>query len=257
MNILRIPTKEQYAYIEVQFEGSADEALEEYRRLTDLVNGRQGAFQVINTFTGEQVLYDEVSHIYKTLDGKKMLSGSAYKRSLEKPFPLTMAKTVGDKYGMPEEDVRYMWKLNGDISSGFGTSVHKGLELYRKFRHHKNEKSYFLPKNPCIREIVEKFPELDAEGHSEIMVSDVKNLRVGQIDWLNVLHALEKVGIPDDYKSDADIAKNLKGHFHQLSFYAQILIAHGWTIPKVRVWNWDFEKKVWTVYESPVLDLKV
>lgn len=35
---LRIPTKEQFAFIHLHFEGTADEALAEYQRLTDLVN---------------------------------------------------------------------------------------------------------------------------------------------------------------------------------------------------------------------------
>lgn len=42
MNILRIPTADPYAYIEVQFDGTADEAFEEYKRLTSLVKGGAG-----------------------------------------------------------------------------------------------------------------------------------------------------------------------------------------------------------------------
>lgn len=41
-NILRIPTKEQYAYIETEFEGTPDEAVVEYLRLTSLVQGGAG-----------------------------------------------------------------------------------------------------------------------------------------------------------------------------------------------------------------------
>ena len=40
--ILRIPCTEQYAYIEHEFEGSADDAVTEYRRLTQLVTGGTG-----------------------------------------------------------------------------------------------------------------------------------------------------------------------------------------------------------------------
>jgi hypothetical protein len=39
---LRIPTTEQYAYINVQFEGTAEEAFDEYQRLTKLVKGGAG-----------------------------------------------------------------------------------------------------------------------------------------------------------------------------------------------------------------------
>ena len=34
---LRIPCREQYAYIEVEFEGTSDEAVAEYERLTRMV----------------------------------------------------------------------------------------------------------------------------------------------------------------------------------------------------------------------------
>jgi len=36
---LRIPTLEQYAYCEFEFEGTAEEAIVEYRRLTKLISG--------------------------------------------------------------------------------------------------------------------------------------------------------------------------------------------------------------------------
>ncbi len=39
---LRIPTLDQYAYIEVEFEGTTDEAIEEYNRLTQKIKGGVG-----------------------------------------------------------------------------------------------------------------------------------------------------------------------------------------------------------------------
>ncbi len=39
---LRIPTADMYAYIEVQFVGTPDEAYEEYRRLMTMVKGGAG-----------------------------------------------------------------------------------------------------------------------------------------------------------------------------------------------------------------------
>jgi hypothetical protein len=41
MNRLRIPA-EQFAYIEVDFDGTPEEAVEEYRRITKLVKGGAG-----------------------------------------------------------------------------------------------------------------------------------------------------------------------------------------------------------------------
>lgn len=39
---LRVPTKEQYAYIEQEFEGEANDAVEAYNALTALVRGADG-----------------------------------------------------------------------------------------------------------------------------------------------------------------------------------------------------------------------
>ena len=42
MITLRIPTKDPYAYLEVQFDGGAEEAVAEYHRVTALVAGKPG-----------------------------------------------------------------------------------------------------------------------------------------------------------------------------------------------------------------------
>lgn len=42
IHTLRIPAKEQYAFYEFQFEGTVEEAMAEYKRITDLVHGNQG-----------------------------------------------------------------------------------------------------------------------------------------------------------------------------------------------------------------------
>jgi len=252
---LRIPTKEQYAYIEVEFSGTPEEAFAEYQRLTDLVQGKHGVFRQVETFTDETVLYDAVSHTYKDQAGNPLVSGSQYKKSLEKPFDVDMlAPKVAEKHGILEEQVRDMWKRNGEISAGLGTSLHQAMEQWFKHRLNGTEKNYHLPKHPFLRNAVDTFPLKDAEGYPEIMVSDIANKRVGQIDLLvsTAPHG-EKQGYIVDYKSDAEIDKNLAGHFNQLSFYAHILIAKGWDITNVEVWNFT---DCWRKFESPVLELK-
>lgn len=254
-HLLRVPTQEQYAYIEAEYEGSPEEAVAEYKRLTQLVHAKQGTFEKITTFTGETILYDCDAHRYTTLDGKPLISGSAYKKSLEKEFPPTMAKTIAKKYGVDEADIQAMWKANGFCSTRFGDALHKAMELYRKYGHlaeKLGEKEYFLPKNSTLRKAVLAFPD-KSEGHSEIMVSAVELGMVGQIDWL--ADAGAKVGRVEDYKSDMEVEKNLPGHFNQLSFYAHILRHHGWKIEQVRVWNWTGDK--WVAYDSEVVDLKM
>lgn len=39
---LRIPTQDQFAFLEIEFEGTADEAYREYRRVSAIVQGGEG-----------------------------------------------------------------------------------------------------------------------------------------------------------------------------------------------------------------------
>lgn len=254
-HVLRIPTQEQYAYVESEFEGTVEEALAEYTRITNLVKAKPSSFKKIETFTGETILYDAVNHRYTDLDGRTLIGGSTYKASLETPFDLDrIAGATAKKYEINEDDIRDMWKRNGEISSGFGTALHAAMEQWFRHRLHGTERNYHLPKHPLIRQIVETFPLKDCSAIPEVFVSDVKNRRVGQIDLLVQDGDKEKEGFIIDYKSDAEVEKNVSGHFNQLSYYAHILMAHGWTIHELQVWNYTDK---WTRYTSQVLDLKV
>src|SRR5262249_1070679 len=114
-------------------------------------------------------------------------------------------------------------------------------------------KEYHLPSHPFLRKAVESFPLKDCNGLPELFVSDVKNRRVGQIDLLNIINENSRIAIINDYKTDANITKNIAGHFNQLSHYAHILMAHGWQIPELIIWNYTDS---WTQITSPVLPLK-
>jgi hypothetical protein len=84
---------------------------------------------------------------------------------------------------------------------------------------------YKEPKHPFLNKVLEDFPLKKEKVLPELLVSDIKNKRVGQIDGLVVIG--EKKGKLIDYKSDAEIKKNLPKHFAQLSFYAEILQSFG------------------------------
>lgn len=212
-----------------------------------------GLFVEMETFTGEKILYNEVDHIYKDLDGNVLVSGSQYKKSLEKPFPLDiMAGKIATKYGVEAQTIADMWKANGLISTTFGTALHLAMEQWFRFRHSScEEKEYNLAKHPFLRTAILSCPVRDEDGYPEVLISDVKNKRVGRIDLLVVTG--DKEGYIVDWKSDADIDKNLAGHFVQLSFYSKILIEKGWKINKIVVGNYT---DVWAVFESPVLEIK-
>ncbi len=61
---LRIPMTEQYAYIHTAFRGTAEEALSEYRRITQLATGGVGMDtqdfnKVIDTMMADQPIQDD------------------------------------------------------------------------------------------------------------------------------------------------------------------------------------------------------
>lgn len=213
---------------------------------------KSGDFKIIETFTGEKIKYNADTHIYTDMDGNKLISGSEYKKSFDKPFDTALLSgKVSTKYGVPAETVAAMWKANGRISTTFGSAIHYALEQWFKYKDSAcADKEYNLPKHPFLRNIVQTFPLRDQNVLPELMVSCVAEKMAGQIDGLVVTG--EKEGFLIDYKSDADIKKNLDGHFKQLSFYADILRRAGWSISGLVVYNYTTK---WEAFESEVLEV--
>lgn len=252
--LFHIPTQ-QYGFLEVG--GDIDkikEAEQIYNTYAESkLTFKEGVFVEMETFTGEKIRYNEVTHKYTDIDGNELVSGSQYKKSLEKPFPLElMVGKVATKYKVSPQVVSDMWKGNSLISTTFGTALHLAMEQWFKFRDSGCEdKEYNLAKHPFLKNAVQTFPLKDDKCLPEVLISDVANKRVGRIDLLTITG--DKEGYIEDYKSDADIDKNLAGHYNQLSFYAHILIAKGWDIKGVRVWNYTDK---WEVHESGILAVK-
>jgi hypothetical protein len=206
-----------------------------------------GAVEV-TTFTGERILWDAVNHDYFTLDGKKMMGGSTYAKMFEEPFEKDrILAATARKLKVKPEEVDAAWEARGDMARTFGHAIHKSLDAYFKYKH----LGYGVSKHPFLANVVESFPMKDADIKSELMVSDARRLMVGQIDALLILG--EKKAIVMDYKTDAGVGKNIEKHQNQLSFYSHILMAFGWDIQKVIIWNYTTK---WESYESPVLPLK-
>lgn len=249
-----VPTQ-QYGFLEI--EGDTTELKEAeiiYNNYAEKkISFSEGVFIEEDTFTGEKIRYDAINHKYTDMQGNPLISGSQYKKSLETPFPLDMmAGKIATKYGVPSQTVVDMWSANGTISTTFGNALHLAMEQWFKFRDTGCEdKEYNLAKHPFLREAVMAFPLKDEKAKPEVLISDVANGRVGRIDLLTLAEKNEYY--VDDYKSDADIKKNLTGHFNQLSFYAHILIAKGKKVKGLRVWN--YADKGWELFESPVLDI--
>lgn len=253
-----VPTQ-QYGFLEIEGESEQLKDAEKiYNTYAETpLKFRDGIFVEYDTFTGEKIFYNETTHEYKDANGNKLLSGSQYKKSLEKPFPLdVISGKVATKYGVPSQTVVDMWKANSMISTTFGTALHLAMEQWFKYKASScDDKEYNVAKHPFLREAVTTFPLKDQEALPEVLISDIANGRVGRIDLLTITG--KKEGYIEDYKSDADIDKNLVGHFNQLSFYAHILIEKGWKINGLRVWN--YADAGWVKFESEVkeLDIKI
>lgn len=225
-------------------------------------NTKEG--KVIESFTGEQVIYDDDAHKYYDMDGNTLLGGSTYASQQSTPFNKDGA-LIGSskKYKVNKDELGEVWDLLGDVSRNYGTAVHNALELYHK--HHElgnkvavckdEELNYALSKLPHIRECVQGFIKTyGVDALTEVMVSDVERGMAGQIDRLEVLDKKKKVCRIGDYKTNYQLTdKKIKEYQHQLSFYAHILMSHGWTVEGLDIYHYDGSK--WVKVELEVLDL--
>lgn len=205
-----------------------------------------GDFVTMETFTGEQIKYNEKAHAYTTMDNLPLLSGSAYAKQFEKPFPKEMIlPKMEAKYGVPAETIDRIWTANGDNSMAFGTVIHAAMENYYRFKKDGcAEKEYHLPKHPTLRRIVESFPLKDTDVIPEVLISDTASRYVGRADGIIVMDEKKKVCAIIDYKSNTDIAKDLEKYFKQLEFYAEILKRKGWKVEALGIWNWNGDEWV-------------
>lgn len=242
---------DDYKKLEEEGMGYIREAWNKYSK-SPFPNNAVGNFKKFDTFTGEQILYDEAQHLYTDLAGNKLISGSEYAKSKIKPFDLEiLSGKVATKYEVPKEIVKKMWSMSGDISSTWGTALHMAMEQWFLHREYGTEKEYHLPKPEYLKKAVLSFPLKDVVIYPELMVSDVENKMCGQVD------ALEQMSdgsyVIHDYKSDSEVSKNIKKHQIQLSYYAQILINKGIRVSGISVWNYINEK--WTEYKLEKIEI--
>lgn len=210
------------------------------------------AFELVTTFTGEQVKWYADRHEYTDLEGNHLISGSEYAHSFEKPFDTIMLSgKVATKHKVDAARVAEAWKANSKTSTTFGSSLHLAMEQWFRFRDVAcGDKEYNLAKPAFLRAAVKAFPLKDETILPEVVLSNIANKMAGTTDGLLILG--EKTCEIEDYKSDSDIVKNLPKHFRQLSYYAKILQLAGWSVGKVTVWNWTDK---WDRYDSEVLEV--
>jgi hypothetical protein len=267
-----IPTT-QYGNIRPKFEleneGDVEDAYESLKSLWDrfgetpLKDKHQGGV-VIETFTGEQVIFNEKTHTYTDLQGNILISGSQYANEKSPKFDLELLLPKTAKaWGINEVELRKVWELNAEVSNFWGSAVHTALELYHN--HHdlgsvvqdtkELEQNYVLPKNPILREMVLDFVEkFGVNAQTEVVVSDVANRMVGTIDRLEIIDEVTfRVG---DYKTNNEMDKKKALKYQkQMSFYAHTLQNKGYTVQGLDLFYYN-HKEGWQKTELELLPLE-
>lgn len=234
---------------------------------TGQIEGNKGVSGVeLKTFTGETILWNESEHAYYDLELNRLLSGSAYADRVSPKFDIgAILPKTAKAWGVDEISLADMWKLQGDISNEYGSSIHSALDIYHKYHNEgelvKNKKelgeNYALPKNTHISNVVKSFSEMfGVSALTEVLISDVKNKMAGRIDRLEIIDKDKKVCRIGDYKTNNELDdKKLKKYQHQLSFYAKTLQNHGWTVTGLDIFHYDGDK--WVKTELDLVEVVV
>lgn len=210
----------------------------------------KGNRQLITAFVGGDIYYDALTHEYTNEAGEHYISGSEYAKKFAKPFDgKAISEAMAKKRDVNGQDIRDMWQLKSDISTGFGTAIHAALELYGRFDGLAKtlEKTTHLHDHPIIKKAVEDFykgREKEVAAYEPVIV-DHAHKRAGRIDRLLLLG--EKRCRVQDYKTNALLPEEkLNEYWEQLKFYAGIMIADGWTVEGLDVFHWDGEWHTYT-----------
>lgn len=244
------------------------------------------------TLTDSKALYSDSLHKYwNPKTGKVMTGGSTIAKRYHKDFDKDkiagdMAERINasleyEKEFITAEDIKEMWKVNGEASMSLGTAIHKGLELYGKFQklglltgaNKKPAINSALHLNSVIAKAVTKFYENRGEEDAvyEEFVCDEKTDLCGQLDRVLIVDRGKKILRVQDFKTNTDIAKKNSGklltpfesmadttlnrYWIQLSDYSELLKRKGWTVEAMDIFHWDCDKEEWTTYTKEPLNM--
>lgn len=263
----------QYGNIQPEIEGeTAEQCMAEIRRLWELYaepgrilpdKSQKGKWIV--GFLGGGCFFDEDTHSYSHPDHKDLLSGSAFSKKFMPEFD---APAVAERYApsiksTPAEVLQW-WADKADISAGYGTALHKAIEIYGKWSGKVPEEK-LLSGNSHIRKAVKSFYEnRKVETHHEVF------LQHGHlVGFVDLLVKLPRGGwVIQDIKTDFDIDKKtgkilppfeklepigITKHWLQLSFYAHIMKLSGKEVKSLEVHHWTGDE--WIVYKKEPLDI--
>lgn len=189
--------------------------------------------KLIKAFCGGEIYYDDLTHVYTNEKGEVYESGSQYANKFRKPFDKEkIAGVMASKIKGSAQDIMDMWELKSQVSRDFGNAIHKALQLYEQYGELAGElnKTTHSHDHPVIKNAVDGFIEAHKGEKviSEALIVDHEAKRAGQVDRLKILG--DKLCRIQDFKTNADIDKDLEVYWHQLKFYAMIMEANGWTV---------------------------
>lgn len=216
-----------------------------------------------------------------SFEGKKLRGATSIVSDFTKPFDAqVISKNCEASWKVEAEAIQGMWKSNGNVSSDFGTAIHEALEHYFNYKAigetiQKNtdkEDNPALPKHPLLKRIIQEFEEINkfkGEVLQEVLVTDVKNGRCGQIDRLVILDKEKKVCCVQDYKVNVGAeeitssgklkapynelpANKLSKYQLQMSVYAKMLENSGWTVDGLSAYVLE---EGWKHYELKKVDI--
>lgn len=195
--------------------------------------------ELISTFTGEKVFYNDDSHSYYDTNGNELVSGSQYAKQFAKPFDQdAVSKAVANKTGEPQEIVLKKWELGGGIANSYGTAVHDSVEFVLMGGDIEKIPQVLRPQ---VQELVTAVREYDMTPVTEVVISDVANKAVGRVDCLLINDDKEFVIV--DYKTNRELKGNkIDVYTKQLEFYRDIMLAHGWTCKGLDILHHDGEQ---------------
>ena len=263
----------QYGNIQPEIEAdTADEAMAQIRELWKryaepgrVLPGATAGKLVKCALGGGSCYFDEPTHSYSHPDGLAMLSGSAFANRYKKEFDDSIAIRYAKTIGVDVEVVREFWRQKGEVSTGYGTSVHLALEIYGKFKGVFPDDK-ILSGNAHIRKLVLEFYANNDTAHCLYEPFIMHGNLCGFVD------RMKKTGnkkiIIEDYKTNADISKGtgyllppfnsikateLNKYGLQLSFYAEIAKRNGYEVEAIVIHHHDGDK--WASYRQEPTDI--
>ena len=215
-----------------------------------------GANQIGNT----GVMFNEAEHTYSK-NGLPYLSGSTFAHMFEKEFPReTVAQKVSAKNGNEIEDILASWDAKGEISTQYGTLIHKCIETFINYG------ADAKPNNQYLADIVDDWDTvfddlLGVSGTPERFVYDDIHQLCGVADFVDSTnHVLYDWKTGDIHKKvQHTLGKEfpndqLSLYTLQLNFYRYIIEQNGEKINKLVI-GW-LNGEHWEKVDAPIIDIR-